>query len=1146
MSRTPSPKFKNNNKRDSRDLEGWTRADIRRKEDNTPPAFPDRKPPTGRVKSAPTPVLQKVPDETRTKEEKNKVTRKESETLYSDWSQEIEEEEERSLSLEPPPLAAAPSPLAAAPPRQQHPFVPISPVSDASNTRGLLRLVPEQTSESSSPGSQSSNSWATMEQPRARFPVPGGLMMTAPPGQQQEQQHRYLFDPNNPSKPIMMEGEPSRRDRPGFPYQSPPGVSYRFPVNLPRFGSTPNMVPQVISAPVVGFHEGGGGGATAAQQSQARNQVVAGIQGPDWYDVFNQNIYAGKLDMNVIVRIINADKKLKQILQGGADIVCNRWEFQVRESRHEIMNAGWFLLKNELYFVCNKDVDGHIWKTVYHEVIEMLRDAYLNSENTDPEFKQNIKTCLLNLFDEGMDYYNQLLKDVSEIYHVNLERFYDVLEPRDLSKTGKLALIVAQKILIYLGDLSRYREQINGTTNYGRARQYYLKANHLDMRNGRPYNMLAILAKMSNRKFEAVYYNIRCLTSNNPIPASKEGLGVLFHEMKRRWEMNEKQRLDKKLEEEKLLEDSYLIKGSRVRREIWIRHEDGKRLHRTTSANAGSESSSSHEYDSLSIADLNKRFINTFLHIQGMFFTQINTEDISIASQSLLQQFRILVNKNPLPISSERLVHIMVLNMFSIEKTKMKSSEASELPAYRSVTQTKALELAGDMFAILLERCNLLIASTDPMELMDARGARQEDLIPLLAAVKVWCDWLMGNNDSWCPVVSAEPFTQLAQLATRLEPLKYRVAQVLSQCLSDEAWTALPQSRRADYEIIRLTEDAILCDYEYWFRGLDWSTYRQFCPKSGDLTSAEFAKRVDQIRMCVEFMEGLDPPVLKWSVPDNSHVCLVTDRDESTEASVARDMAEANLTALIARNEDILEESYSEEEASGGDMDGDDFEEEQEVDKELEQVTDEVARLRLRKVELERLQTREAKRAQREILDQHVRTTLEIRPKFVLPDTNEFIDNLPLIKELADSGELQIRVSVVVLGELEGLSKSRDNSDRPEHAAMLRENSKQALAWIKEKHQNVKCVTTKGNILTSVMATSEMDTCADETNDDRILSCCLNMDTSPPAATKDGMKTVYRNSVLLTDDRNLKLKAHIEDCAVSRIKHFLLWYTNKL
>lgn len=69
--------------------------------------------------------------------------------------------------------------------------------------------------------------------------------------------------------------------------------------------------------------------------------------------------------------------------------------------------------------------------------------------------------------------------------------------------------MAAQKVLLCLGDLARYKEQVNSTTNYGKARQFYLKANHLDMRNGRPFNMLAILAKMSNRKFEAVYYNIR-------------------------------------------------------------------------------------------------------------------------------------------------------------------------------------------------------------------------------------------------------------------------------------------------------------------------------------------------------------------------------------------------------------------------------------------------------------------------------------------------------------------------------------------------------------------------------------------------------------------------------------------------------------
>ena len=32
---------------------------------------------------------------------------------------------------------------------------------------------------------------------------------------------------------------------------------------------------------------------------------------------------------------------------------------------------------------------------------------------------------------------------------------------------------------------------------------------------------------------------------------------------------------------------------------------------------------------------------------------------------------------------------------------------------------------------------------------------------------QVWCDWLLGNNDTWYPVSSSEPFAQLAQLATR-------------------------------------------------------------------------------------------------------------------------------------------------------------------------------------------------------------------------------------------------------------------------------------------------------------------------------------------------------------------------------------------
>ena len=42
---------------------------------------------------------------------------------------------------------------------------------------------------------------------------------------------------------------------------------------------------------------------------------------------------------------------------------------------------------------------------------------------------------------------------------------------------------------------------ILNTSNYGKARQYYQKASHIDMRNTEPFNQLAILALTAKRKF---------------------------------------------------------------------------------------------------------------------------------------------------------------------------------------------------------------------------------------------------------------------------------------------------------------------------------------------------------------------------------------------------------------------------------------------------------------------------------------------------------------------------------------------------------------------------------------------------------------------------------------------------------------------
>ena len=72
----------------------------------------------------------------------------------------------------------------------------------------------------------------------------------------------------------------------------------------------------------------------------------------------------------------------------------------------------------------------------------------------------------------------------------------------------------------------------------------------------------------------------------------------------------------------------------------------------------------------------------------------------------------------------------------------------------------------------------------------------------ILRTVQVWCDWLLGNNDTWYPLVSSEPFAQLAQLATRLETVKTQVSGILDLCLSEKTFLAHPQGgSNSEYQI---------------------------------------------------------------------------------------------------------------------------------------------------------------------------------------------------------------------------------------------------------------------------------------------------------------------------------------------------------
>ena len=830
--------------------------------------------------------------------------------------------------------------------------------------------------------------------------------------------------------------------------------------------------------------------------------------------------------------IMQQDFGLRRIIMtGGAKLLCQLWDKDVAEYRKNIQQAFEHLLKTDLVFCAEKDVEFHIWKIAFYSIVEVLK---LSLKEESPEVRNLVHNNILELLDEGMDFYAQMLETLDATYKLDLDTFYDVLEPRPSDKHTRCALMSAQKCLLCLGDLARYKETILETSNFGKARQFYQKASNIETRNGRPFNQLALLALTTKRKFEAVYYNMRCLQSKNPFPASQESLTVTLDEIKKKWEAGEKKRLEEKemrrkaMEREK--EGKTSVRGTRLRKEIWVRPGGGKRLHRTTSASEVDNNNDSEEAElrELSVTDLNRRFINTFLYLIGKLFTHINMETFPLALEVLGREFRVLVSRSPLPIDSKRLVQIMALNMFVIEHTKMKSGDSER---YRSAMQDSALQLAFEMFGILVERCNVLLANFRPE--IDS-GSQcifpDEDLPSLLSAVKVWCDWMLGNNDTWYPIVSEEPFTQFARLATHLEKLKPLMKPVLVQFYTEEKYLALPSSeRRPNFELVKLQEDALLCGFNPWFRGLDWAVYRRYAPRSVPSPLVQDARRLDAINFCVEYLEGLEPPILKWSFQEHAHISLV-DTTKGDKSDVRHPLT----TALTTKDQDILEESYSDDEPSTSTPASGPY-----------SADDKISKLKLRKDELERRRAeeeREARRIQQRILSEHVNVTLEICPRYVVPDTNCFVDFLNDIRKLSQSNAFHLRVPLIVLNELDGLAKGAKFPASKEHSAMVTENARKALNFLRDRPANLKCITSKGTVLSSLGVTTEEDCAdADKKNDDLILDACLNL-CSPGSETTEGqMRLVRREVVLLTEDRNLKLKAHLTDIPVNKIPDFMKW-----
>ncbi|KAM4046801.1 telomerase-binding protein EST1A [Anomaloglossus baeobatrachus] len=781
--------------------------------------------------------------------------------------------------------------------------------------------------------------------------------------------------------------------------------------------------------------------------------------------------------------------------------------------RSELLQLYEHCLLTDIEFCDQHNVDQLLWKNVFYQVIEKFRH-FLKELSGEGE---TIRRQLLHVLEEGTVFFDSLLQKLQATYQFKLEDYMDgmAIRSKPLRKMVKFALISAQRCMICHGDIARYREQAADTCNYGKARSWYLKAQHIAPKNGRPYNQLALLAIYTRRKLDAVYYYMRSLAASNPILTAKESLMSLFEETKRKAEQME--------HKPKKVADASTHRNpteDTTRMEIWI--------HPTRGGGPSSSSPGSDGVESLSPSDLNKRFLLSFLHAQGKLFTRIGMETFHVVAEKLLKDFKALLQHSPSPIGSTRMLQLMAINMFAVNNSQIKDGHVE---GYRSAVQEQATSLGLAMFSLLVNRCIQLLKILQTKQCSDEEKAEDEmevkvssfpsDLKELLPSVKVWSDWMLGHPETWNP--PPNPLTSSQEPALDVWMVLADFCNTLTNVHQSEE--PLYKDPDDDLALLILEEDRLLSGFVPLLAAPQEPCYVE---KTSDKIIAADCKRVTVLKYFLEALCGQEEPLLAFKGGKYVSVAPVPDAIGKETGS-----PEGN---QLEDQDDVVIEAFAEDsepESSGAEHD---FRE-----------------LRAKKQALAR-KVEEQKRRQQKIqavLDGKTRPLeLEICPLFLVPDTNGFINHLPGMQQLLSCQIYILVIPLIVIHELDGLAKGQDVDQRSAvQARSLQEKAKKAIQFLEHGFEArdpfLRALTSRGNELESIAFRSEDISGQKGNNDDLILSCCLHYckdhakDFMP--SNKDDPIRLRREVVLLTDDRNLRVKALTRHVPVRDIPAFLTW-----
>ncbi|KAM7360927.1 smg6 nonsense mediated mRNA decay factor [Cochliomyia hominivorax] len=794
------------------------------------------------------------------------------------------------------------------------------------------------------------------------------------------------------------------------------------------------------------------------------------------------------------------------------NLVIENWS-QLYTIRQELQDIFKHLLLNNLKFCCEQKVDSFFWKILFYNMREHLK-LQQNTVNTLKYIQQ--------IIDEGIHFYKNVYEKFNEkhLSYTANNIMQNSTNQRAQHKLDLMARVTAQKLLIYLGDLWRYKIKDIQGQDYDEAAKYYHQAQALVPSNGVPYNQLAIVAIHNRKKFDAIYYHMRSLMSSNAIHSAKESLLVLFDEIRKKYEECE---LKSSPIHYNHINNHQSSKS--MRKEVWIYPDGVRRLHRTDlngNNNYKMIVSEEKRFKEMTTEELLRRITNIYLYIIGKLYSGVGMETIIEHQRKLLLQLNVLLQHEPLALTRTRLMKILALNIFTIEHNLDKDTR-----------RYHAFNFCNQIFGLIVRKSHDLLhtLNTNPEEFEDKHFL---DLNTTLQYNRIYVLWLQHHVNLWEPIKNEDHI----YINYWLELEK------LFSILEQENLFELPQS------------STIIFEEDIFFMG--FTPLTNVIPKlKNESASEESLQLKARLKMLLDFKQTYDDNQKRL---ENSATAHFINEDLNSDIKQALDDLQSTQPSKSEDGDDEHEnsdegndENDAENIVVNGDA-GNKILKAKSLKLCLNNKTEDKQLSHLTKLKKELEAKTNVKKMYHNKLEEilkfvDTKVYIEVRPKFLLPDTNCFIDCLEDFERIVhEFKRYTLIIPLTVVKELDGLSKgvkveSYEDSlqkQRIHHYDDVSTRAKKSLDFIKTAKNHVKCATTKGSIINaSLFALVEEENVS---NDDKILATAIALSKTMSSETsKDGKCFIQTELVLITTDRNLRVKALSRNLAVSELPEFLQW-----